>query len=88
LVFTGPSLWSYDGQAKIAFLPLLPHASYRRSALQGLYRKMEEEIENLTQQVAEQAEQRCRSRLLMTHPGVGQLRRWPRKYAWVIRGGS
>jgi len=69
----GPSLWSYDGQAKIAFLPLLPHASYRRSALQGLYRKMEEEIENLTQQVAEQAEQRCRSRLLMTHPGVGPV---------------
>jgi transposase len=40
----GPSLWSYDGQAKIAFLPLLPTASYRRSALQALYRKMEEEI--------------------------------------------
>jgi len=29
----GPGLWSCDGQAKIAFLPLLPHASYRRSAL-------------------------------------------------------
>ena len=28
----GPGLWSYDGQAKIAFLPLPPHASYRRSA--------------------------------------------------------
>jgi len=41
----GPSLWSYDGQAKMAFLPLPPHASYRRSALQALYRKMEEEIE-------------------------------------------
>ena len=33
----GPSLWSYDGQAKIAFLPLPPHASYRRSALQTMY---------------------------------------------------
>src|SRR5215470_8273238 len=41
----GPSLWSYDGQAKIAFLPLQPHASYRRSMLQEMYRKMEEEIE-------------------------------------------
>src|SRR3974390_3719055 len=30
----GPGLWSYDGQAKIAFLPLAPHASYRRSMLQ------------------------------------------------------
>jgi len=69
----GPGLWSYDGQAKIAFLPLLPHASYRRSALQVMYRKMEEEIENLTQQVAEQAGQRCGARLLMTHPGVGPV---------------
>ena len=68
----GPSLWSYDGQAKIAFLPLLPHASYRRSMLQEMYRKMEEEIENLTQRVAEQAGQRCGARLLMTHPGVGR----------------
>jgi len=69
----GPSLWSCDGQAKIAFLPLLPHASYRRSALQVMYRKMEEEIENLTQQVAEQAGQRSGARLLMTHPGVGPV---------------
>src|SRR5215831_5105289 len=51
----GPGLWSYDGQAKIAFLPLPPHASYRRSALQAMYRKMEEEIEKLTKQVGEQA---------------------------------
>src|SRR5215470_2564635 len=43
----GPSLWSHDGQAKIAFLPLMPHAAYRRSMLQEMYRKMEEEIENL-----------------------------------------
>jgi len=69
----GPGLWSYDGQAKIAFLPLPPHASYRRSALQTLYRKMKEEIENLTKQVAEQAEQRSGARLLMTHPGVGPV---------------
>jgi transposase len=69
----GPGLWSYDGQAKIAVLPLLPHASYRRSALQAMYRKMEEEIENLTQQVAEQAGQRSGARLLMTHPGVGPV---------------
>jgi len=65
--------WSYDGQAKIAFLPLPPHASYRRSALQAMYKKMEEEIETLTQQVAEQAEQRSGARRLMTHPGVGPV---------------
>jgi transposase len=69
----GPSLWSYDGQAKMAFLPLPPHASYRRSALQALYRQMAEEIENLTKQVAEQAEQRSGARRLMTHPGVGPV---------------
>ena len=69
----GPSLWSYDGQAKLAFLPLPPHASYRRSMLQALYRKMEEEIEQLTAQVAEQAEQRSGARLLLTHPGVGPV---------------
>src|ERR1700752_5233068 len=69
----GPGLWSHDGQAKIAFLPLPPHASSRRSALQTMYRKMEEEIENLTEQVAEQAKQRSGARLLMTHPGVGPV---------------
>ena len=69
----GPGLWSYDGQAKIAFLPLAPHASYRRSALQAMYRKMDEEIDNLTEQVAEQAEQRPAARLLLTHPGVGPV---------------
>src|SRR4029434_1022367 len=69
----GPGLWSYDGQTKIAFLPLLPHTSYRRSALQTMYRQMEDEIENLIEQVAEQAKQRCGARLLMTHPGVGPI---------------
>jgi transposase len=69
----GPGLWSHDGQAKIAFLPLPPHASYRRSALQTLYRKMAEEIGNLTAQVAQQAGQRFGARLLMTHPGVGPV---------------
>ena len=43
----GSSLWSYDGQTAIAFLPLAPHTAYRRSALQAMYRKMEEEIEKL-----------------------------------------
>jgi len=38
-----------------------------------MYRKMEEEIEDLNQQVAEQAEQRSGARLLMTHPGVGPV---------------
>ena len=69
----GPGLWSYDGQAKIALLPLMPHTAYRRSALQAMYKTMESEIANLTQQVAEQAANRSGARLLMTHPGVGPV---------------
>jgi transposase len=69
----GPGLWSYDGQTKIAFLPLMPHTAYRRTALQTMYKTMESEIENLTEQVAEQAAQRSGARLLMTHPGVGPV---------------
>jgi transposase len=38
-----------------------------------MYRKMEEEIENLTEQVAEQVRQRSGARLLLTHPGVGPV---------------
>ena len=69
----GSGLWSHDGQNKIASLPLWPHTAYRRNALQAMYQKMESEIENLTQQVAEQANHRCTSRRLMTHPGVGPV---------------
>jgi hypothetical protein len=39
-----------------------------------MYRKMKEEIENLTEQVAEQARQRCGARLLMTHFGVAPVK--------------
>lgn len=38
-----------------------------------MYRSMAEEIENLTEQVAQQAGQRFGARLLMTHPGVGPV---------------
>lgn len=69
----GPGLWSHDGQTKIASLPLMPHTADRRSGLQAMYQKMESEIENLTQQVAEQAVHRTGARLLMTHPGVGPV---------------
>lgn len=69
----GPSLWSNDGQAKMAFLPLMPHTAYRRSALQAMYKTLESEIDSLTQQVAEQAGNRPAARRLMTHPGVGPV---------------
>lgn len=69
----GHSLWSNDGQEKIAVLPLMPHTAYRRSTLQTMYQTIESEIGKLTAQVAEQAENRCAARRLMTHPGVGPV---------------
>ena len=54
-------------------LPLMPHTAYRRSALQTMYQKIESQIKELTQQVAEQAESRSAARRLMTHPGVGPV---------------
>jgi transposase len=69
----GPSLWSRAGQDTIASLPLSPHTAYRRSELQAMYGKFEEEIEKLNQRVQEQACGRSGARLLMTHPGVGPI---------------
>jgi transposase len=69
----GPSLWSQTGQHTIASLPLAPHTAYRRSELQAVYAKFEEEIEKLNQRVEEQACGRAGARLLMTHPGVGPI---------------
>jgi transposase len=69
----GPSLWSRDGQHAIASLPLAPHTAHRRSELQAMYVKFESDIEKLNQRVEEQAGQRSRARLLMTHPGVGPV---------------
>jgi transposase len=41
--------------------------------LQEMYKKMEPEIDKLTQRVAEQAGQRSGARRLLTHPGVGPV---------------
>jgi transposase len=60
----GTSLWSHDGQNRIASLPLASHTAYRRSELQAMYEKFEAEIEKLNQRVEEQARVRPRSRLL------------------------
>ena len=68
-----PGLWSYDGQVKIAFCRCRHTPSYRRSMLQAMYRKTDEEIANLTEQVSEQPEQRFGARQPRTHPGVGPV---------------
>ena len=64
----GSSVWNHQAHTP---LPLAPHTSQRRSALQVMYVKFEAEIENLNRQVAEQARNHCVAALLMTHPGVG-----------------
>ena len=69
----GPSLWSQAGQQALRALPLAPHASQRRAALLALYPRLQESIEELDQQVSEQAQQRPQARRLMTHPGVGPV---------------
>jgi transposase len=69
----GSSLWSKSGQQAIASLPLTTHTAHRRSELQAMYARFEAEIEQLNQQVLEQAGQRPTAGLLMTHPGVGPI---------------
>jgi transposase len=66
-------LWSRDGQATIASLPLPPHAAYRRSQLQALYVHLTEQIEELDQRVRTHAQERPQAVRLMTHPGVGPV---------------
>ncbi len=69
----GSSLWSQAGQHAIASLPLTRYAAERRTALQSLYRHLEEQIDGLNRKVEELAWQRPQARRLMTHPGVGPI---------------
>jgi transposase len=69
----GPALWTREGQATLASSSLPPHAAHRRDELQALYRHLSGQIDDLDVRVANQARQRRRSHLLMTHPGVGPV---------------
>jgi transposase len=69
----GQSLWSQAGQQAIARLPLAPHAAQRRTELQTLYGTLGKQIDELGEQVMDQALQRPGAKLLMTHPGVGPV---------------
>jgi transposase len=82
----GSSLWSESGQAAIASLPLATHTAQRRSELQSMYARFEAEIEQLNQQVLEQADQRPTAGLLMTHPGVGKSVRASNSFALNCSG--
>jgi transposase len=69
----GHSLWNQAGQHALRVLPLAPHASERRAALLALYPHLQESIDDLDQQVSQQAQQHPQARRLMTHPGVGPI---------------
>lgn len=67
------ALWSAEGQAVLATLPLTPHAAHRRDALQALYRHLDAHVNQLDGRVQAAAMQRPAATLLMTHPGVGPV---------------
>jgi transposase len=67
----GAGLWSEDGQYSLLELKLPPFMGDRRDELMVLYRQLQADIEVLDARVAETAEKRPLSRMLMTHPGVG-----------------
>jgi transposase len=69
----GAGLWTRDGQATLAALPLAPHAGHRRSELQALHDHLTTQIDELDQQVSAQARERPQACRLMTHPGVGPV---------------
>jgi transposase len=66
-------LWSRNGQATIAALPLPPYAAHRRSQLQALYVHLTAQVEELDQRVRTHAQERPQAARLMTHPGVGPV---------------
>jgi transposase len=69
----GKTLWSQAGQHAIESLPLPLHAAHRRAELQSLYRKLNEQVDELDKRVSDQAFQRPGAKRLMTHPGVGPV---------------
>jgi transposase len=69
----GAGLWSREGQATLASLPLPPHTAYRRSQLQALYGHLTAQIDELDQRVHTHAHERPQAARLMTHPGVGPV---------------
>jgi transposase len=55
---------------------LAPWASRRRQDLLDLLDRLNPTIAELTQAIEEEAEKCPQTQHLMTHPGVGALRRW------------
>jgi len=55
----GHALWTREGQALLASLPLAPHTADRRSELQALYQHLNARVDRLDHQVQDMANQRA-----------------------------
>ncbi len=66
-------LWSRAGRAQFEAVPLLPWTARRRQDLFQLHDQLVSSTQPLDQAVTEQAAARPAVRLLMTHPGVGEV---------------
>ena len=69
----GRALWSQAGQTALQAWALPPYTSQRRTELLNLYVQLQKRIQELDQQVEEQAKQRPQAFRLLTHPGVGPV---------------
>jgi transposase len=69
----GATLWSRDGLATLAALPLPPHAAHRRNELVALYQHLAAQVDQLDTRVEEAVRPRSAATRLMTHPGVGPV---------------
>jgi transposase len=66
-------LWTRQGLAQLTALPLPPHTTRRRDDNLELLRWLTTRIDGRDAQIAAAAEADPRTRLLLTHPGVGPL---------------
>ena len=69
----GPTLWSRDGLAALAALPLPPHTAHRRSEFVALYQHLAAQVAQLDARVEAAVLPRPAATRLMTHPGVGPV---------------
>ena len=72
-VHRGSSLWTPAGQHTLRALPLAPHAAEQRDTLLALYPQLQNSINHLDRQIANQTQQRPHALRLLTHPGVGPV---------------
>jgi len=73
-------LFTKKGRAELGNLTLGPWASRRRQELLKLLGQLDPPIAELDRAVLEEAQRRDDAVLLMTHPGIGPVKRLGRSY--------